>query len=200
MSFSVHFEDRAFQRALKEFIKYNQRDVGELIEAQARKVILGRGGKSGNVDGLRQLAWKGRATKGDIRNDMKPLTASFVQFSPKGPKKFVRFPDAKVRGIKKKELGRRRKASGWSAKILMFKWRLSKKGRSMTLKSPRSKQVRVRIRTKGSSPFVLFEASYAGLVHLDKTHNIRAKALRNGGKDMQEYIQRKVVQQFNMRG
>lgn len=202
--FKVDFDDRAFQKALKDYLKWNKRDMGMLVEQQARKVVLGVGRGGGNVKGLKQLAHKYRATRPQIRAEMKPLWGGWVHDGGRGKKRFVSFSRRgkkrgntnKFVGIKKKELQRRQKFSGFTAKGLTMAWPYPKKGRNVKIKPKMKTYHRVQVSTAGPNPSVTFTSSSIALVQMDKDHNIARKALQNGTKDMAEYVARKVAEQF----
>lgn len=197
--FNVDFNDSEFQRAMRNYIKYNQRDVGALVENQARKVILGVGGKGG-VDGIKQLAKKYRATKSKIRQDMKPLLAGFIHDGGRGKKRFITFKNkngkAKFVGAKKAELQRRQKFSGFTSKSMAMPWKPAKLGRNVTIKPYLKVYMKVIVATKGMNPYVRFRATNMALVQMEKDHSITQRALRNGARDMYEYIERKVAEKW----
>jgi hypothetical protein len=186
----IDFDDRKFQRQLRKFLELNKRDNGVLIEKQARKVCLGVGG----VKGIRQLAWEKRATPSEIRSDMAPLLAGWLHRGGRAKKEFVRFRGRAFKGFKSYVLKTRQKKSGWISKCCAIRgWNIPRRGRTSKLKSAMNGiQILVRIATENFNPSVVWESRYKAFNIMDKKYGMTAKALRNGTKDMEEYIANKL--------
>jgi len=190
----INFDDKAFQRSLKRFLKLNKRDNGPLIEKQARKVCLGVMG----VRGIKQLAWDKRAKPSKIRQDMKPLLAGWYHAGGRNPKKMVKFKGRAFKGLKAMVLKSRQKKSGWISKICAIRgWSIPRAPRTAKLKSAMSgAKIKVIIRTTGGNPTVIWESRNTGFNSMNKKYNMTGKALRNGTRDMDEYIARKIQTQW----
>lgn len=171
---------RNFDRALKEYLRYNKRETGSLIENRAKRVQweLYRQFKAiaPTRDKIEQeAAFRGYA----IRRRMGP--------------------DGKRLSVKKELALRKRSIRYLSVSYLFRAWRANRDGQNtqFSAKSRRNKQIgEALIRTaKGKRrPFVRITSFLEGVVAQNRKRNLVDKALRAQTADMKTYVRRKQQQ------
>lgn len=168
---------KKFDRALREYLRYNKRETGPLIENRGKQVQWELYRQFKAIAPSKDRIGQEAASRGyAIRRRMGPY----------GKRLSV-----------KKELAERRRSIGYlSVSFLHRTWRANRDGQSArhTAKSRRNRRIgEVLIRTsKGKrKPFVRLTSFLQGVLVQNRKQHIVDKALRAQARDMKTYIQRK---------
>ena len=171
---------RQFDRALKEYLRYNKRETGPLIENRAKRV-------------QRELYRQFKAiapTRDKIEQEA--TSQGYAIRRRMGP-------DGKRLSVKK-ELALRKRSIRYLAVSYLFRaWRANRQGQNtqFSARSRRNKQIgEALIRTaKGKRrPFVRLTSFLEGVVAQNRKRNLVDKALRAQTADMKTYVRRKQQQ------
>ena len=171
---------RQFDRALKEYLRYNKRETGPLIENRAKRV-------------QRELYRQFKAiapTRDKIEQEA--TSQGYAIRRRMGP-------DGKRLSVKK-ELALRKRSIRYLAVSYLFRaWRANRQGQNtqFSARSRRNKQIgEALIRTaKGKRrPFVRLTSFLEGVVAQNRKRNLVDKALRAQTGDMKTYVRRKQQQ------
>ena len=171
---------RNFDRALKEYLRYNKRETGSLIENRAKRV---------QWELYRQF--KAIAPTRD-KIEQEAASRDYAIRRRMGP-------DGK-RLLVKKELALRKRSIRYLSVSYLFRaWRANRDGQNtqFSAKSRRNKQIgEALIRTaKGKRrPFVRLTSFLEGVVAQNRKRNLVDKALRAQTADMKTYVRRKQQQ------
>lgn len=171
---------RNFDRALKEYLRYNKRETGPLIENRAKRV---------QWELYRQF--KGIAPTRD-KIEQEAASRGYAIRRRMGP-------DGKRLSVKKELALRKRSIRYLSVSYLFRAWRANRDGQNtqFSAKSRRNKQIgEALIRTaKGKRrPFVRLTSFLEGVVAQNRKRNLVDKALRAQTADMKTYVRRKQQQ------
>jgi hypothetical protein len=171
---------RNFDRALKEYLRYNKRETGPLIENRAKRVQWELYRQFKAIAPTRDKIEQEAASRGyAIRRRMGP--------------------DGKRLSVKKELALRKRSIRYLSVSYLFRAWRANRDGQNtqFSAKSRRNKQIgEALIRTaKGKRrPFVRLTSFLEGVVAQNRKRNLVDKALRAQTADMKTYVGRKQQQ------
>ena len=171
---------RNFDRALKEYLRYNKRETGPLIENRAKRVQWELYRQFKAIAPTRDKIEQEAASRGyAIRRRMGP--------------------DGKRLSVKKELALRKRSIRYLSVSYLFRAWRANRDGQNtqFSAKSRRNKQIgEALIRTaKGKRrPFVRLTSFLEGVVAQNRKRNLVDKALQAQTADMKTYVRRKQQQ------
>lgn len=171
---------RNFDRALKEYLRYNKRETGPLIENRAKRVQWELYRQFKAIAPTRDKIEQEAASRGyAIRRRMGP--------------------DGKRLSVKKELALRKRSIRYLSVSYLFRAWRTNRDGQNtqFSAKSRRNKQIgEALIRTaKGKRrPFVRITSFLEGVLAQNRKRNLVDKALRAQTADMKTYVRRKQQQ------
>jgi hypothetical protein len=171
---------RNFDWALKEYLRYNKRETGSLIENRAKRVQWELYRQFKAIAPTRDKIEKEAASRGyAIRRRMGP--------------------DGKRLSVKKELALRKRSIRYLSVSYLFRAWRANRDGQNtqFSAKSRRNKQIgEALIRTaKGKRrPFVRLTSFLEGVLAQNRKRNLVDKAFRAQTADMKTYVRRKQQQ------
>ncbi len=175
-------ELRAFNRALGEYLRWNRREQGPLIEARAARL------RFAIYRGFREIA---------------PTPEKIEQEAAARGYQIHRgqTPDGKRRTVAQELAARRKSIRFLSVSWLYRTWKRNKEGQSVTAPAvSRTKrrigQAIVRTAKGQSHPMVLLESFLEGVSVQNQQRGIVDQALRGEVGDMREYVRRKQLEKF----
>lgn len=198
----VWLERREFDKAFNEYLRVNKRSTAQLVEHTAKKVVTGfspRSPSNKKVVGLRQTWHKKRATFTKIRMEAKQRLAQ-RRGTLRPPKKAVsKRAEGLTRSVKAAINWRSRRGTAWVQATMLYKnWKVSKEPTSKQRRPSLDRKhsgaqppTNVKIRTKGTKPYVLWSSKVPGAVKGKYRRLAERTALRGARLDMEVYIRRK---------
>lgn len=206
---------RAFENALADYTRTNQRDDAHLVEDQLRKTLSGVNGRSvqNRRPGFRQILSAQKTTRAKIKAELRAEDARQAAFS-RGRTRLLIRARRKSRGrvlvtappgsdTREAIVIQRLAKAGYLAKTFFFRaWRVNFRA------TPRRKVIQTRIKLKGGvrvttrprpHPSATWRTRIPGSVKMVSRHGLVSKAIRHATADMVHYITRKRTQEFNRR-
>ena len=173
----------AFQRSLRAYLRWNQRETGPLIENRANR--------------LRWTIYKAFKAIAPTRDQVDQEAASLDYQIKRGLTE-----DGKRRTVRQELAARKKSIRFLSVSWLFRAWKLAREGQRTRAdsRSRHGQQIgAAKVNTgKGTrNPFVLIESYLEGVKTKDRERGIISAALRHETNDMKAYLRRKQVEAWN---
>lgn len=173
MKDGIQSELPGFQKALKSYMRYNQRSQGPLLENRARRIRFG----------LYRRFKAASKTKDQLESEIASLGYR-IRRRKRGDKRLT---------IRQEIQARKSSLNYLAASFIFRNWRRSDKPRNANLEA-RGRRFRLglaTIRTTGSNPQIRLTSYLKGAAEINRRDRIDVETLRSEVRDMERYIARK---------